>query len=95
MVAAWAEPAQLAPSGGVARLFVRAQKRSGRPFPGVEVRLEASHGKLESGGRLLVTDARGLARDRLTTERTASIVLNAGGTRYKFDVPVGEIVAPR
>ena len=28
-------------------------------------------------------------RDRLTTSRTAAITLNAGGTVYRFHVPVG------
>ncbi len=95
VVAAWAEPAGLPPEGGEVRLFVRAQKRSGKPFPGVEVRLETSQGALVSAGRLLVTDAHGLARDRLSTRRTATIVLNAGGTRYKFDVALaGVAVTP-
>ena len=38
-----------------------------------------------------MTDKLGLTRDRLTTKKTASITLNAGGTRYTFQVPVGEI----
>ncbi len=88
VVAAWAEPTRLPPEGGDAQLFVRAQKRNGQAFAGVEVRLQTSHGALASAGRLLVTDERGLAHDRLSTRRTATIVLNAGGTRYKFDVPV-------
>jgi hypothetical protein len=95
VVAAWAEPARLPVQGGEARLFVRAQKRNGQPFPGVEVRLEASQGRLDSRGRLLVTDAGGMARDRLTTRGTTSVVLNAGGTRYKFDVTVAEAIEQR
>lgn len=95
VVAAWAEPARLPPQGGQARLFVRAQKRNGQPFPGVEVRLEASQGRLQSRGRLLITDAAGMASDRLTTRATASVVLNAGGTRYKFDLPVAEAIEQR
>ncbi len=91
VVAAWAEPTLLPPEGGEARLFVRAQKRNGQAFAGVEVRLQTSHGALASAGRLLVTDERGLAHDRLNTRRTATIVLDAGGTRYKFDVPVSGI----
>lgn len=89
VVAAWAEPARLPAGGGQVQILVRAQKRNGRPFPGVEVRLEASTGALYSRGQVLVTDARGMTRDRLTTRRAATIVLNAGGTRYKFVVPLG------
>jgi hypothetical protein len=89
VVAAWAEPAHLPAAGGQVQILVRAQKRNGRPFPGVEVRLETSTGTLYSRGRVLVTDARGMTRDRLTARRTATLVLNAGGTRYKFLVPVG------
>ena len=88
VVAAWSEPRTLPPGGGQAQILVRAQKRGGAPFPGVEVRLRASVGSLYSGGKVLVTDGRGMTRDRLTTHRTAQITLNAGGTRYRFDVPV-------
>ncbi len=87
-VAAWAEPRQLPPGGGQAQILVRVQKRGGRRFPGVEVRLRASRGSLYSGGRVLVTDEQGMTRDRLTTRKTAVITLNAGGTRYRFQVSV-------
>jgi hypothetical protein len=39
---------------------------------------------------VLVTDAAGMTRDRLTARKTAVVTLNAGGTRYRFQVPVGE-----
>jgi hypothetical protein len=90
VVAAWAEPRELPPGGGQAQILVRIQKPGGRRFPGVEVRLRTSRGSLYSGGNVLVTDARGMTRDRLTTRRTAVITLNAGGTRYRFQVPVAE-----
>jgi hypothetical protein len=67
---------------------VRVQKRGGARFPGVEVSLGASDGTLYSGGHILVTDSQGMTRDRLTTTRTTTITLNAGGTRYRFRVPV-------
>jgi hypothetical protein len=88
VVAAWAEPRQLPAGGGEVQILVRIQKRGGRPFPGVEVRLATSHGSLFSASRVLVTDAQGMTRDRLTLRRTAAITLNAGGTRYRFEVPV-------
>ncbi len=90
VVAAWAEPQMLPPGGGQAQILIRVQKRGGARFPGVEVRLRASRGSLYSGGRTLVTDAQGMTRDRLTTHQTAVVTLNAGGTRYRFRVPVGE-----
>jgi hypothetical protein len=90
VVAAWAEPRELPPGGGEAQILVRVQKRGGRRFPGVEVRLHTSTGTLYSAGRTLVTDERGMTRDRLSTRRTATITMNAGGTRYRFQVPVGE-----
>jgi hypothetical protein len=86
VVAAWSEPARLPPAGGQAQILVRAQKRNGDPFPGVEVRLRASAGALFSGGRTLVTDSGGRTRDRLTTRQTSLITLNAGGTVYRFTV---------
>ena len=88
VVAAWSEPRTLPPGGGQAQILVRAQKRGGAPFPGVEVRLRSSVGALYSGGKILVTDSRGMTRDRLTANKTAQVTLNAGGTRYRFDVPV-------
>lgn len=88
IVAAWAEPSRLPYGGGDVQILVRVQKRGGIPVAGVEVRLAASEGSLFSGGRLLVTDARGMTRDRLSTHKTASLTLNAGGTRYSFRVPV-------
>jgi hypothetical protein len=90
VVAAWAEPKELPAGGGQAQILVRIQKRGGARFPGVEVRLRSSTGSLYSAGRVLVTDASGMTRDRLITKRTATITLNAGGTRYRFQVPVGE-----
>ena len=88
IVAAWAEPSRLPPAGGQAQILVRLQKRGGVPFPGVEVRLRTSAGSLFSGGKVLVTDASGRTRDRLTTRSSAHITLNAGGTVYRFRVPV-------
>jgi len=93
VVAAWAEPRQLPAGGGQVQILVRIQKHGGQRFPGVEVRLRASPGALYSGGRVLVTDAQGMTRDRLTTRKTAVVTLNAGGTRYRFQVPV--VAAPR
>jgi hypothetical protein len=90
IVAAWAEPARLPAAGGQTQVLVRLQKRGGAPFPGVQVRLRTSTGSLYSGGKVLVTDEAGRTRDRLTTRRTAHITLNAGGTVYRFRVPVGE-----
>jgi hypothetical protein len=90
VVAAWAEPKELPPGGGQAQILVRIQKRGGRRFPGVEVRLRSSVGSLFSSGGVLVTDGSGMTRDRLTTKKTATITLNAGGTRYRFQVPVAE-----
>jgi hypothetical protein len=91
IVAAWAEPSRLPPTGGQTQILVRLQKRGGVPFPGVEVRLQTSAGALFSGGKVLVTDASGRTRDRLTTRSSAHITLNAGGTVYRFRVPVAAV----
>ncbi len=90
VVAAWAEPKELPAGGGQAQILVRIQKRGGKRFPAVEVRLRSSTGSLYSAGRVLVTDGSGMTRDRLTTKKTVTITLNAGGTRYRFQVPVAE-----
>jgi len=88
IVAAWAEPSRLPPAGGQTQILVRLQKRGGLPFPGVQVRLRTSAGSLYSDGKVLVTDSAGRTRDRLTTHSSAHITLNAGGTVYRFRVPV-------
>jgi hypothetical protein len=90
VVAAWAEPKELPAGGGQAQIMVRIQKEGGKRFPGVEVRLRSTGGMLFSSGRVLVTDASGMTRDRLTARKTSTITLNAGGTRYRFQVPVAE-----
>jgi hypothetical protein len=90
VVAAWAEPRELPAGGGQAQILVRVQKPGGKRFAGVQVRLRSRPGSLYSGGRVLVTDAQGMTRDRLTTRDTAVVTLNAGGTRYSFSVPVAE-----
>jgi hypothetical protein len=94
VIAAWAEPKRLPKGGGQAQLLVRVQKRGGARFPGVEVSLGASTGSLYSAGRILMTDSEGMTRDRLTTHKTATVTLNAGGTRYRFQVPVGDEETP-
>jgi hypothetical protein len=88
VVAAWAEPSHLPYGGGDAQILVRVQKRGNVPVAGVEVRLATSQGSLFSRGKVLITDTSGMTRDRLSTRRTTSVVLNAGGTRYSFRVPV-------
>jgi hypothetical protein len=88
VVAAWAEPKELPPRGGQAQIIVRAQRRGGKPFEGVEVRIRTSAGSLFSQGRLLVTDATGRTRDRLTARKDATITINAGGAVYRFKVPL-------
>jgi hypothetical protein len=88
VVAAWSEPRQLPARGGQVQILVRAQKRGGAPFAGVEVRIQADGGTLFSKGRVLTTDSSGRTRDRLTARKDASITVNAGGTVYRFRVPV-------
>ncbi len=88
VVTAWAEPRYLPPGGGVVQILVRTQRRGGAPFPGVEIRLKTNSGSLYSAGRVLSTDRSGMTRDRLTATKTAEITMNAGGTRFRFLVPV-------
>lgn len=90
VVAAWAEPKELPPGGGQVQILVRVQKLGGSRFPGVEVRLHSSGGSLYSASKVLVTDVSGMTRDRLTARKPVTITLNAGGTRYRFQVPVAE-----
>lgn len=90
VVAAWAEPKHLPRWGGQVQILVRVQTREGRRYPGAEVRLATSAGTLFSRGRILVTDSQGMTRDRLTAQEGATIILNAGGTRYRFQIPLAE-----
>ncbi len=90
VVAAWAEPKRLPPWGGQVQILVRVQKRGGARYPGVEVRLATTTGSLYSQGDVLVTDSQGMTRDRLTAREAAVIILNAGGTRYRFQIPLDQ-----
>ena len=95
VVAAWSEPPRLGEGGGQAHILVRLQKRSGKPFAGVDVQLTTSQGTLYSQGRLLTSNANGMTRDMLTTHHTATVTVNAGGTRYRFKVAVAPDVVER
>jgi hypothetical protein len=50
------------------------------------VQLHADYGSLYSDGRALVTDAKGLARDRLTANRPCEVIVQVGDMRYRFTV---------
>ena len=88
VVRAWSEPRQLPPAGGQAQILVLARKRNGDPFEGVEVRMQASEGKLFSASRILTTDAAGRTRDRLTTRRSSTVTVNVGGSIHEIEVAV-------
>ncbi len=88
-VSVWAEPKHLPPGGGQTQILVRVQQHGNKPVAGLEVRIKSSSGSLYSRGRLLVTDARGMTRDRLTTNGPATITVNAGGVRQELLVSVG------
>lgn len=89
-VTAWSEPRTLPPGGGAAQILIRVKKKGGAAYVGVQVKLEASEGKLFSGGRVLKTDARGMVRDRITTTKTSTITINAGGSVQRLWVAVGD-----
>ncbi len=91
-VSVWTEPKHLPPGGGQAQVIVRVLKPSGRPLPGVEVRITSSSGRLFSESRVLTTDARGMARDSLTTSQSATITVEAGGLTQHVQLPIGEAV---
>jgi hypothetical protein len=91
LVTAWAEPSRLPSGGGASQILVRVRKKKGGgPLSGVEVRFQTSEGILYSQGKVLVTDTRGMTRDRVTTRKPALVTLNAGGTPYTLRVNVGE-----
>ncbi len=86
----WSEPRRLQQGGGQALIIIRVQTPGNKPAPGLDVRLKTSEGSLYSQGRSLVTDARGMTRDRLTTSRTAKVEVQVAGLRQEIVVPVGE-----
>ena len=88
VVAAWAEPTQLPASGGQVQILVRIRRPNGAPYPGVQVRLRSSKGRLFSNGKPLVTDAQGMTRDRLTSRHASDIVVVVSDTRHRFRVPL-------
>ena len=88
LVRAWAEPRQLPPAGGQTQLIVLARKRNGDPFEGVEVRFTTTAGTLYSQSRVLLTDANGRTRDRLTTRDPAVVTVDVGGSVQTIPVAV-------
>jgi len=89
LLRAWAEPRLLPPAGGQTQIIVLARKRNGDPYEGLEVRFTTSEGTLYSKSRILVTDAAGRTRDRLTTKRSATVTVDAGGHVQEIPVTVG------
>jgi hypothetical protein len=90
LVSAWSEPRTLPPGGGAAQILIRVKKPGGAVWPGVQVKLKASEGALFSNGRVLRTDARGMVRDRLTTTKTSTLTIDAGGDVQRLWVAVGD-----
>jgi hypothetical protein len=88
LVRAWAEPRQLPPAGGQTQIIVLARKRNGDPFEGVEVRFTTTAGSLYSQSKVLLTDANGRTRDRLTTRDPAVVTVNVGGSVQTIPVAV-------
>jgi hypothetical protein len=88
VIAAWAEPRSLPRRGGQAQILVRVQRVGGGSYPGVQVRLRTSEGRLFSDGQALMTDAAGMIRDRLTAAKPAQITVQVGDMRYRFKVDV-------
>jgi hypothetical protein len=86
VIAAWAEPRQIPRGGGEVRIVVRVQRVGGEQYPGVQVQLRTNSGTLASAGKPLVTDAHGLAHDRLTSRRPAEVVVRVGDMRYRFKI---------
>jgi hypothetical protein len=89
VISVWTEPRRLPVGGGQAQVIVRVLKRSGRPLPGVEVRITSSSGTLFSQGKILTTDARGMARDSLTTTQATSLNVAAGGREQQVELRLG------
>lgn len=84
-------PAVLPRGGGTSRIVVRAYNANGNPVPNVGIFLTSSAGKLESNGRLLITDNQGKVTDRLTTEETQTTVTATAGTlTASITISVGE-----
>ena len=88
MVAAWSEPKELPPGGGQAQILVRAQKRGGAPFPGVEVRLNVSGGTCSRGERSWSPTPPAVRATGSPRAKVSLVTVNAGGTVYRFRVPL-------
>jgi len=89
VITVWTEPRRLPVGGGQAQVIVRVLKRGGRPLPGVGVRIASSSGTLFSQGKILTTDARGIARDSLTTTQATSLSVVAGGREQRVELLLG------
>jgi adhesin/invasin len=72
-----ANPGSVPNDGGTVELLATVSGANGRSVPGVLVTFAASDGQL--GSATAITDANGLARTTLTTNRTATVTASAGG----------------
>jgi len=72
-----ANPGSVPNAGGTVDLLATVSGANGRSFPGILVTFAASDGQL--GSLTAITDANGLARTTLTTNRTATVTASAGG----------------
>lgn len=86
VIAAWTEPRHLPEGGGQVQVLVRVQRVGGGPYPGVQVQLRSTSGKLGSAGKALVTDTQGMTRDVLRATPPVGVIVRSGDTRYRFQV---------
>jgi hypothetical protein len=73
-----ADPAHLDPGGGRSKITVYAYDSDNRPLPGILVQLTTDNGYFENGSNSLQTDANGMCRDWLVTEKTALVKAGSG-----------------
>lgn len=80
-------PSSVPESGGILDLLALIRDDQSQPLPEAQVNFRSEVGTLASGGRFLVTNSQGEARDELTV--TAADLQNIGGNSFEVTAEVG------
>lgn len=80
-------PSNVPESGGILDLLALVRDDQAQPLPEAQVNFRSEVGSLDSGGRFIVTNAQGEARDELTV--TAADLQNIGGNTFQVTAEVG------
>jgi hypothetical protein len=89
-----ANPSHLDPGGGSSEISIYAYDRDNRPLPEILVQLTTNNGYFEIGGNPHQTDANGMCRNWLVTQKTALVTAKSGTESKEITVYVDSNTNP-